>query len=175
MSTLDIRGLTAKVAGKEILKGVDIEVPFGEVHVLMGPNGSGKSTLCHVLMGKEEYDVAAVAFDIVAWGLPAVVAEAVQRAHAGVAAVGEDQLARAAGADHLVVDQIRRHPAQGQVPATLTDDLVAGGEADAVPTGAGVRLGGCCAIAAAAVAAADVLVAAAAGPPGLDVPASSCA
>lgn len=56
MSTaLGIRGLHASIGSIEILKGLDLEVGYGELHVIMGPNGSGKSTLCHVLMGKPEY------------------------------------------------------------------------------------------------------------------------
>lgn len=55
---LQVSNVKAKYGDLEILKGVDIEVPFGEVHVLMGPNGSGKSTLCHVLMGKDEYEAS---------------------------------------------------------------------------------------------------------------------
>ncbi|MDJ0925460.1 MAG: Fe-S cluster assembly ATPase SufC [Acidimicrobiia bacterium] len=55
-TALQVSGVRASYGDLEILKGVDIEVPFGEVHVLMGPNGSGKSTLCHVLMGKDEYE-----------------------------------------------------------------------------------------------------------------------
>ncbi|MDJ0954278.1 MAG: Fe-S cluster assembly ATPase SufC [Acidimicrobiia bacterium] len=53
---LQVSNVRAKYGDLEILTGVDIDVPFGEVHVLMGPNGSGKSTLCHVLMGKSEYE-----------------------------------------------------------------------------------------------------------------------
>jgi Fe-S cluster assembly ATP-binding protein len=52
---LQIRDLHASFGELSILNGVDLDVPAGEVHVLMGPNGSGKSTLCHVLMGKDEY------------------------------------------------------------------------------------------------------------------------
>lgn len=56
-SALAVKGLTARVGSIEILKGLELEIPFGELHVIMGPNGSGKSTLCHVLMGKPGYDV----------------------------------------------------------------------------------------------------------------------
>jgi Fe-S cluster assembly ATP-binding protein len=54
---LEIKNLHANVEGKEILKGIDLEVKAGEVHAIMGPNGSGKSTLAQVLAGREDYDV----------------------------------------------------------------------------------------------------------------------
>lgn len=54
---LEIKNLHACVEGKEILKGIDLTVGDGEVHVLMGPNGSGKSTLSNVLVGNPKYTV----------------------------------------------------------------------------------------------------------------------
>ena len=54
---LSIKNLHASVEGKQILKGINLEVNAGEVHAIMGPNGSGKSTLASVLAGREEYEV----------------------------------------------------------------------------------------------------------------------
>ena len=56
---LSIKNLHARIEenGEEILKGLDLEVPTGQVHAIMGPNGSGKSTLSYVLAGKGDYEV----------------------------------------------------------------------------------------------------------------------
>lgn len=52
---LKVQDLRASVGSVEILRGVDLEVPYGQMHALMGPNGSGKSTLCHVLSGHPDF------------------------------------------------------------------------------------------------------------------------
>src|SRR3954451_21144469 len=56
---LEISDLAASIAGKPILRGIDLVVPSGQVHAIMGPNGSGKSTLGYVLSGREDYEVTA--------------------------------------------------------------------------------------------------------------------
>lgn len=55
---LSISNLRASINGKQILKGINLEVKPGEVHAIMGPNGSGKSTLSSVIAGKEGYEVS---------------------------------------------------------------------------------------------------------------------
>jgi Fe-S cluster assembly ATP-binding protein len=54
---LSIRNLKVSIKGKEILKGINLEVKAGEVHAIMGPNGTGKSTLAYVIAGRDGYDV----------------------------------------------------------------------------------------------------------------------
>ena len=56
---LEIKNLHVKIAEEdaEIIRGLNLTVPKGEVHAIMGPNGSGKSTLAYVLAGKDDYEV----------------------------------------------------------------------------------------------------------------------
>jgi Fe-S cluster assembly ATP-binding protein len=79
---LEIKNLHAAVEGKEILRGIDLDLPSGEVHAIMGPNGSGKSTLARVLAGQESYEVTAgtVLFD----GKDLLAMEPEERAREGV-------------------------------------------------------------------------------------------
>jgi len=79
---LTISNLSARVAGKDILKGINLVVNPGEVHAIMGPNGSGKSTLAQVLAGRTEYEVTGGTVRFQGQDLLALPAE--QRARAGL-------------------------------------------------------------------------------------------
>ena len=79
---LEIHNLHARIADKEILKGVDLCIPRGEVHAIMGPNGAGKSTLSAVLTGRPDYEVSegSVLFD----GRNLLEMAPEERSHAGI-------------------------------------------------------------------------------------------
>lgn len=79
---LEIKNLHATVDGKAILKGVNLTINDGEVHVLMGPNGSGKSTLSNVLVGNPKYEVTEGSITFNGKDLLALAPE--DRAHEGV-------------------------------------------------------------------------------------------
>jgi len=79
---LKITDLSARVAGKDILKGVNLEVKAGEIHAIMGPNGSGKSTLAQVLAGREDYEITGGSVTYEGRDLLAMPAE--ERARAGL-------------------------------------------------------------------------------------------
>src|ERR1700679_1950075 len=79
---LAITDLSVRVAGKEILKGVNLKINAGEVHAIMGPNGSGKSTLAQVLAGREDYEVTGGSVSFEGADLLALPAE--ERARAGL-------------------------------------------------------------------------------------------
>ena len=79
---LKIENLHATVAGKEILKGLTLDVKAGEVHAIMGPNGAGKSTLGNILAGRDGYEVTAGS--ITFFGKDLLTLEPEERAAAGV-------------------------------------------------------------------------------------------
>ena len=79
---LKITDLHASVAGKDILKGLTLEVKAGEVHAIMGPNGAGKSTLGNILAGRDGYEVTAGSVEFE--GKPLLELKPEERAAAGV-------------------------------------------------------------------------------------------
>lgn len=79
---LKIKGLKAGIEGKEILKGIDLEIRKGEIHAFMGPNGAGKSTLSSVLAGKPQYTVTEGAIEYMGKDLLAMSPE--ERSWAGI-------------------------------------------------------------------------------------------
>ena len=145
MSTLEIRGLAASVAGRQILHGIDLTVRSGEVHVIMGPNGAGKTTFSSVLMGKPGYEVlgGSVQLD----GIDLLALPTWQRAQAGLHLVmqypsevpgvdvtemlGEAYLARGRSIDGLTAAVAAEAEGIGFVDALLQRSLnvdLSGGE-----------------------------------------------
>tara|TARA_B100000676_G_scaffold313273_2_gene392921 strand:+ start:8426 stop:9181 length:756 start_codon:yes stop_codon:yes gene_type:complete len=82
MTILSIKDLYAEVDGKEIIKGLNLEMGAGEIHAIMGPNGSGKSTLSYVLSGRDGYEVTSG--EVIYKGQNLLDLEPEERAQAGI-------------------------------------------------------------------------------------------
>ena len=119
MSTLEIKGLVASVAGKQILNGIDLTVRSGEVHAIMGPNGAGKSTLSAVVMGKPGYEVHAG--EVLLDGVDLLGLPTWQRAQAGMHLVMQypSEVAGVGLADMLA----EAYQARGRSAATLEAEV----------------------------------------------------
>jgi Fe-S cluster assembly ATP-binding protein len=119
VSTLEIKGLVASVAGKQILNGIDLTVRSGEVHAVMGPNGAGKSTLSAVVLGKPGYEVHAghVLLD----GVDLLTLPTWQRAQAGVHLVMQYPT-EVPGVD-LIEMLAEAYAARGRTTADLSADV----------------------------------------------------
>ena len=79
---LKINNLFAEIDGKEILKGLNLEVKPGEVHAIMGPNGAGKSTMASVIAGREDYEVTQGTIELEGEDISELAPE--ERAHEGI-------------------------------------------------------------------------------------------
>ncbi|MAD97482.1 MAG: Fe-S cluster assembly ATPase SufC [Flavobacteriaceae bacterium] len=79
---LKVNNLVAEIDGKQILKGLNLEVKPGEVHAIMGPNGAGKSTLASVIAGKEDYEVTEGTIELEGEDISELAPE--ERAHEGI-------------------------------------------------------------------------------------------
>jgi len=79
---LKINNLAAEIDGKEILKGLNLEVKPGEVHAIMGPNGAGKSTMASVIAGREDYEVTQGTIELEGEDMSELAPE--ERAHEGI-------------------------------------------------------------------------------------------
>lgn len=116
---LRIEGLTAEIDGKQILRGIDLEVPDGELHAIMGPNGSGKSTLSYVLSGREGYEITggSVTFN----GADLLAMEPEERAASGLFLAFQYpvELPGVGNANFLrtAVNAVRRHRGEPEVDA----------------------------------------------------------
>jgi len=116
---LRIEGLTAEIDGKQILQGIDLEIPDGELHAIMGPNGSGKSTLSYVLSGRDGYEITggSVTFN----GLDLLAMEPEQRAASGLFLAFQYpvELPGVGNANFLrtALNAVRRHRGEPEVDA----------------------------------------------------------
>jgi len=127
-SLLSIQNLHARIGDREVLRGIDLEVPAGEVHAIMGPNGSGKSSLSNVLGGKPGYEVTSGSVSYRGRDLLALAPE--ERAREGlflgfqypveIPGVNNTYLLRAA------LNASRRHRSQSEVDAYDFLELVRG-------------------------------------------------
>ncbi len=79
---LKVNNLVAEIDGKQILKGLNLEVKPGEVHAIMGPNGAGKSTMASVIAGKEDYEVTEGTIELEGEDISELAPE--ERAHEGI-------------------------------------------------------------------------------------------